>query len=426
MALVSCILIFALVLFYWIFNFRKLSFSLRWLITAVVAGCIMILVQPPFLDSTFTLPDIKPQGKAVKSPASLTLNEIEKEIVLMEKAATKAKAVDTHFAPDIKKIQSKENIKIQKKAAKSPKSFAHIEIEKEIIFLKKDMSADTDTAETKAADMIKVAETAKAIAVKLKKIHNDLTQRQILQDALYNNLFQYTSESKLMTMKNEVKNREVLEENYGRLSLANLGKRLQALLQWEKELKKSQIVLEQTSKSIFEWARTPYLPDFIENKLYGVWCYRKGAVGAGGNTVIDPYISLNSAGAFIRYFPRAMQVGFLSPFPSEWFRTGSTPATNIGKKIMGGIMILFYICLAFFIWSLWEYRKSLEFWIITLHSTFGIIVFTYVYANVGTLSRLRYGFYMVIIGIGFAFAIQKIIELRQKFVLMNGNNNQQG
>ena len=263
---------------------------------------------------------------------------------------------------------------------------------------------------TKAAD---TAET-KAIAARLEKIHKELTRRQILQDALYNNLFQYTSESKLMTMKNEVKKREVPEENYGRLSLADLGKRLQALLQWEKELKKSQIVLEQTSKSIFAWARTPYLPDFIENKLYGVWCYRKGTAGSGGNTLIDRYVSLNSAGAFIRYFPRALQIGFLSPFPSEWFRTGSTPATTIGKKIMGSIMILFYICLAFFIWSLWEYRKSLEFWIITLHSTFGIIVFTYVYANVGTLSRLRYGFYMVIIGIGFAFAIQKIIELRQK------------
>lgn len=353
-ALVSCILIFALILFYWVLNFRKSFLSLFWLTTAVVTGCLMLLVQLPFLDSTFMPPDIKPQEKAVKSPASLTLNEIEKEIVLMEKAATKAKAVDT------------------------------------------------ETAETKA------------IAARLEKIHNDLTRRQILQDALYNNLFQYTSESKLMTMKNEVKKREVPEENYGRLSLADLGKRLQALLQWEKELKKSQIVLEQTSKSIFAWARTPYLPDFIENKLYGVWCCRKGTAGSGGNTLIDRYVSLNSAGAFIRYFPRALQIGFFSPFPSEWFRTGSTPATTIGKRIMGGIMILFYICLAFFIWSLWEYRKSLEFWIITLHSTFGIIVFTYVYANVGTLSRLRYGFYMVIIGIGFAFAIQKIIELRQK------------
>jgi len=183
------------------------------------------------------------------------------------------------------------------------------------------------------------------------------------------------------------------------------------LFQWEKELKKGQILLEQMSKSIFEWARTPFLPDFIEKKLYGVWCYRTKVVGTGGNTVIDRYISLNSAGAFIPYFPRALQIGFLSPFPSEWFRPGSSTATTIGKRVIGGVMIFFYICLAFFIWGLWEYRKSPGFWIITFNSTFGIIVFTYLYPNVGSLSRMRYGFYMVIVGIGFAFAVQKLIEL---------------
>ncbi|NQU52189.1 MAG: hypothetical protein HQ522_06575, partial [Bacteroidetes bacterium] len=280
---------------------------------------------------------------------------------------------------------------------------------------------------TKAADTIKVAAktmvTLRSISAKLKKIHNDLTRRQIAQDAMQNKLLQYTPGSNLVAMKNEVKKMEVPEENNERLSWADLEKRLQALFQCEKELEKSQIVLEQTSKSIFEWARTPYLPDFIENKLYGVWGYRGGAVRTGGNTVIDRYISLNSAGAFIRYFPRALQVGFLSPFPSEWFRTGSTPATNIGKKIMGGIMILFYICLAFFIRGIWEYRKNIEFWIITFHSTFGLIVFTYVYPNVGTLSRMRYGFYMVIMGIGFAFAIQKLIESRQKIVLISKNSS---
>lgn len=352
--LVSCILSFALILFYWIFNFRKLSFSLRWLTAAVVTGCIMLLVQLPF--------------------------------------------TDTPFAHDIK---SQENIKRQEEAANLPMNLALIEIEKEIVLMKK------------ATDITKTTDMAKSIAAKLEKIHNDLTQWQIKQDALYNNLCQFASGSNLMTIKYKVKKRGLPEENYGQLPWSELEERLRVLLQWEKELKKWQMVLEQKRESILEWVRTPFLPDFVENKLYVAWQYRKGVVRTGGNTVIDPHISLNSAGAFIRYFPRVLQVGFLSPFPSEWFKTGSTPATTIGKRIMGGIMIFFYICLAFFIWSLWEYRKSLEFWIITLNSTFGLIVFTYVYPNVGSLSRMRYGFYMVIIGIGFAFAVQKLIELRE-------------
>ncbi|MBU4258593.1 MAG: hypothetical protein KKH45_04310, partial [Proteobacteria bacterium] len=271
---------------------------------------------------------------------------------------------------------------------------------------------------TKAAATIKAEDTtkvmSKSIAARLEKIHNDLSRRQTEQDAWYNALLAFTPESNLMTLKYKVKKMEVPEENYGRLSLADLEERFQALFQWEKELKERNMVLQQKRELMLEWVRTSFLPDFIENKLYSVWRYRTNVVRTGGNTVIDPYISLNSAGAFIPYFPRALQIGFLSPFPSEWFRTGSTPATTIGKRAIGGVMIFFYICLAFFIWGLWEYRKSLEFWIITIHSTFGIIVFTYVYPNVGSLSRMRYGFYMVIIGMGVAFAVQKLIESRQK------------
>ena len=323
----------------------------------------------------------------------------------------------------------KESAAKAKAAAKAQESLAHIEIEKEKVLMKEPAAKAKDkvvaTAKAKVADMTEAKFTPQSIAARIEEIHNDLTWWQTKQDALYNDLLTFMPESNLMTMKYKVKKREVPEENNERLSWADLEERLRVLLQWEKELKERQMVLQQKRESIFEWVRTPFLPNFIENKLYSVWSCRTNVVRTGGNTVIDRYISLNSAGAFIRYFPRAMQVGFLSPFPSEWFRTGSTPATTIGKRIIGGVMILFYICLAFFIWGLWEYRKSLEFWIITLNSTFGLIVFTYVYPNVGSLSRMRYGFYMVIVGIGFALVVQKLIESRQKFVLMSKNKSQQ-
>jgi len=365
-ALLSSILSFALILFYWVFNFRKLSFSLRWLTAAVVTGCIMLLFQRPFLDATIM-------------PTS---------------------------------IKSQESIKMQKWEANSLTSLALIEIEKEITSVTKAMAKAEDT--TKVMSVTKAKFTLQSIAARIEKTHNDLTKWQTKQDASYNNLRRFMLESDLIGIKKEVNKREVPAENYAQLSLAGLEERLQLLFQWDRELKKKHVMLQQKKKSRFEWIRTPYLPAFIENKLYGAMGYRNGSVSSGGNTVIDRHISLNSAGAFIRYFPRALQIGFLSPFPSEWFRTGSTPATTIGKRVIGGGMILFYICLPFFIWGLWEYRKSLESWIITLNSTLGIIVFTYVYPNIGTLSRLRYGFYMVIIAMGFAFAVQKLIELGQK------------
>jgi hypothetical protein len=167
-------------------------------------------------------------------------------------------------------------------------------------------------------------------------------------------------------------------------------------------------------KNILRWKDTPFLPEYMERTLYTLWRYRHGSQGSGGKTVIDANLRLDSAGAFFFYLPRAFQVAFLSPFPSLWMGTGNTNSTTIGRKIVGAITFFFYGCLGFFIWCAWENRKILQFWVIAIYATFGLLVFTYAYANVGILSRMRYGFYMVIIGIGFAFAIVKLIPDRDK------------
>ena len=163
-----------------------------------------------------------------------------------------------------------------------------------------------------------------------------------------------------------------------------------------------------------EWVNSPFIPKFIETKLYGLSSVRKALSSLGGNTLIDPEAQLISTGSYLMYFPRAVQIGLLSPFPSLWTGTGSTPAMTLARNIMGIVTCFSYVCLVFFIWSLWANRKSMELWLIVLYSTFGLVVFTYAYCNIGTLLRLRYGFFMMITGIGFAFAVQKLIESRQK------------
>ncbi len=170
---------------------------------------------------------------------------------------------------------------------------------------------------------------------------------------------------------------------------------------------------EKSFKQEDKWIYNRYIPDFIQSKMYGLSICRKGTASSGGKTSIDQSFKLNSVSAYISYLPRALQIGFLSPFPSLWIGTGSTPASTIGRLVMGFVTLFFYVLLIFFIWGLWVNRKSIELWIIFLYSTFGLLIFTYAYANVGTLMRLRYGFYMVIVGAGFAFTIQKILEYKE-------------
>ncbi len=161
-----------------------------------------------------------------------------------------------------------------------------------------------------------------------------------------------------------------------------------------------------------KWRFTPYVPKYVESKLYvlAVSRFKSAAHIAGSN--IDSGVNFEAATDFITYLPRALQIGFLSPFPSMWFTPGSSTGTTVGRAVLGVITMFFYMCLVFFCWSILSYGKNRNFRLIVLYCTFGLLVFTYVQPNIGTLVRFRYGFYMPIVSIGFAFMVEKLIRPR--------------
>ncbi len=150
------------------------------------------------------------------------------------------------------------------------------------------------------------------------------------------------------------------------------------------------------------WDHAKWLPEFVEKKLYQVSVVRHGAVSTGGNSVVDGDVVLNSAGAFVAYLPRALQLGMLSPLPDLWGGEGSTPAMTMAKKVMGITTFVFYFCLLGLLAGIVLNRKKPMAWIILMFCLLGILVFTYAYPNVGTLLRFRYGFYMLLIAFGAA------------------------
>ena len=150
------------------------------------------------------------------------------------------------------------------------------------------------------------------------------------------------------------------------------------------------------------WNRTPWIPEIIEKKFYQISALRRGAVSIRGNTIVDANVELNSVKAFVVYFPRALQLGLLSPLPELWRGKGSTPAMTMARKVMGVVTLVFYVCLIGLLVGIVTFRKNFGFWIIVMYCLFGILVYAYTYPNVGTLLRYRYGFYMALISFGSA------------------------
>lgn len=155
-----------------------------------------------------------------------------------------------------------------------------------------------------------------------------------------------------------------------------------------------------------EWEFNRLVPDFIERKFHHIYIVRRGAILNGGNTVVDADIPLNSVSSFVQYFPRALQIGLLSPTPELWGGQGSTQAMTMARKVIGIIMPVFYICLLGAIIGIFIHRSNFKLWVMFFYSLFGILIYVYAYPNIGTLMRYRYVFHMTVISFGLATIVE--------------------
>lgn len=116
--------------------------------------------------------------------------------------------------------------------------------------------------------------------------------------------------------------------------------------------------------------------------------------GAGSN--VDADVELNSVGDFIRYLPRAVAIGFLAPLPPMWLASGAQVGAA-GRTLGGAEMLLTYLIELAALVGLWTRRRRLSAWLLALSCAAGTTALGLVMPNVGTLYRLRYAFWMLLV-----------------------------
>jgi hypothetical protein len=114
---------------------------------------------------------------------------------------------------------------------------------------------------------------------------------------------------------------------------------------------------------------------------------------------LDRGVQFNSTADIFRHVPRAIVVGFFSPFPNMWFGAGKQVGGS-GRLLSGFETLLSYMfeCLALF--GLWHARRNLSAWFVFLVITLGAVALGLVVANIGALYRLRYPFWTLLIVLG--------------------------
>jgi len=166
-----------------------------------------------------------------------------------------------------------------------------------------------------------------------------------------------------------------------------------------------------------KWERASWLPKALDDQLYAAAYLRAvrypakyGATESG----IDYDRSFHNVYDFIYYLPRALQIGFLAPFPNEWFGEGSKEMSILFRRASAFEMTFIYLALPFLLYGVWSWRKKIEMWVLIVFCTGMMLPIVYSVPNVGTVYRYRYGYLMLLVALGVAAAFELYRNFKQK------------
>ena len=116
------------------------------------------------------------------------------------------------------------------------------------------------------------------------------------------------------------------------------------------------------------------------------------------------------------YLPRAVQTGYLAPYPDMWFAKGVSPGAGIMRKLAGLEMLVAYVAFIAGIigWIVkWRSKNTLIVLSVLLTSAALLVVQTIAIPNIGTLYRMRLAPWHLTLGFSLVVAF-KVFALSRK------------
>jgi hypothetical protein len=121
-----------------------------------------------------------------------------------------------------------------------------------------------------------------------------------------------------------------------------------------------------------------------------------------GGAGIDLEIDFKSAYDVLVYLPRALQIGFLAPFPDFWFSQGPRQVGSAMRAASALEMVFVYAALLGLPILVWRRRRQPVLWLLLFVCAGMLVVYALSVPNVGALYRFRYPFLMPLVCMGVA------------------------
>ena len=161
-------------------------------------------------------------------------------------------------------------------------------------------------------------------------------------------------------------------------------------------------------ESDVSWTRSGWLPGAIDGFLQVIAEQRDRSrtrrSDAGSD--IDQDLALESSVQVLTYIPRAIQIALFSPFPAQWIRSGSSSDRDVMRLASAAEMLFSYLMVPCCLWGIWLKRRKPETWLLFVFCGVALVIQPLFVANVGTIVRMRYPYFMSFVCLGFATLLE--------------------
>tara|TARA_R100000027_G_scaffold61041_2_gene52133 strand:- start:3091 stop:4482 length:1392 start_codon:yes stop_codon:yes gene_type:complete len=159
------------------------------------------------------------------------------------------------------------------------------------------------------------------------------------------------------------------------------------------------------------WQESSWLPGpvdrnvhrLVHNRTVFFWLF------PDSGTFVDKDQEFRRAEDVLFYLPRALVIGLFSPFPDIWLGDGQTETGGAQRRVAAVETVIAYVLLAGCLYGLIRWPSREKFFVV-LVSILLIVALVYPVPAVGSLYRLRFGAFSLLLGMG-------AISLFQAFTL---------
>jgi hypothetical protein len=118
-----------------------------------------------------------------------------------------------------------------------------------------------------------------------------------------------------------------------------------------------------------------------------------------GGVTLDPEVRVQRPRALLAYLPRALFLGLFAPLPDTWFRQGGQ--VRLAGHLLGGAeMVFMYGVMVLGLFRTLQNPKHERFFLLSI-ALLGALALGLTVPNAGTLYRLRYVFFVLLILLAF-------------------------